>query len=117
MGKLLSEDDTLYEDLSDAVASLKKVTDDISKGEGTLGKLVMDDELYQEAKLLLQEIRAAVDDLRETVADHHVHERFLWRILSEGILEEDHGGWSALIADACAWCWSWPAPPRPASGS
>jgi hypothetical protein len=41
------------------------VTETISSGEGTLGKLARDDELYEEAKLLLHEIRAAVDDIRE----------------------------------------------------
>jgi phospholipid/cholesterol/gamma-HCH transport system substrate-binding protein len=65
LGKLLSEDDTLYRDLEEAAASIRSVTETISSGEGTLGKLARDDELYEEAKLLLHEIRAAVDDIRE----------------------------------------------------
>ncbi len=66
LGKLMSKDDKLYEDLSAAAASIRKITDKIEKGEGTLGKLINDDSLYVEAKLTLQEIRAGIDDLRET---------------------------------------------------
>jgi phospholipid/cholesterol/gamma-HCH transport system substrate-binding protein len=66
LGKLLSEDETMYEDLSETMANLRRVTDQIESGEGTLGKLVADEGLYEEAQLLLSEIRAAVDDFRET---------------------------------------------------
>ncbi len=66
MGRLLSEDDALYDDIAAAAAALREVTEKINAGEGTIGKLVGDDELYEEAKLLLHEIRAAIDDFRET---------------------------------------------------
>ena len=66
IGKLLSENDHLYDDLAAAAASLKDVAGTISRGEGTLGKLTKNDELYQETRLLLHEIRATVDDFRET---------------------------------------------------
>jgi len=49
LGKLLSEDDKLYNDLADTVASLKNVTARMDKGEGTLGKLLSaDDKLYDD---------------------------------------------------------------------
>lgn len=66
LGKLMSKDDTLYEDLKGAVSSFKQFTDSVEGGKGTIGRLMQDDELYEEARLLLKEIRAAVDDLRET---------------------------------------------------
>jgi phospholipid/cholesterol/gamma-HCH transport system substrate-binding protein len=66
LGKLMSKDDKLYSDLSSAAASVKQITDSLAKGEGTMGKLIKDDTIYQEAKLTLQDIRAAVDDFRET---------------------------------------------------
>lgn len=66
LGRLLSEDETLYTDLSEAAASIKEFTGVISRGEGTLGKLVMEEGLYEEAQLLLHEIRATIDDFRET---------------------------------------------------
>ncbi len=66
LGKLMSRDDQLYRDLSEAVAALKDVATTISKGEGTLGKLAKDDGLYKQIDGLLVEVRAVVDDLRET---------------------------------------------------
>ncbi|HMP75895.1 MAG TPA: MlaD family protein [Kiritimatiellia bacterium] len=66
LGKLLSSDDTLYRDLSDTVAALKETAETINKGEGTLGKLIKDDGIYTQVDGLMGEIRAAVDDLRET---------------------------------------------------
>lgn len=66
LGKLLSEDDTLYADVSGAAANIREITEKIRTGEGTLGKLVEDDKIYDEAQKLLEELRAAIDDMRET---------------------------------------------------
>lgn len=66
MGKLLSKDDQLYNDLSNTVASLRDVAGTMSNGEGTIGKLMKDDQVYNQINDLLGEVRAAVDDLRET---------------------------------------------------
>lgn len=66
LGKLMSKDDQLYQDLSASIASLRSITDKVGSGEGTLGKLVNDDEIYVEAQKLLAELRAAIDDMRET---------------------------------------------------
>lgn len=66
LGKLLSEDDQLYQDLSASMTNLKEITGKISSGGGTLGKLVNNDEMYVEAQKLLGELRAAIDDMRET---------------------------------------------------
>ena len=66
LGKLLSSDDTLYRDLSDTVAALKETAETINRGEGTLGKLIKDDGIYTQVDGLMGEVRAAVDDLRET---------------------------------------------------
>ena len=66
MGKLMSKDDQLYQDLSVSMANIRSITDKVGSGEGTLGKLVNDDEIYNEARKLLSELRAAIDDMRET---------------------------------------------------
>ncbi|OGV65629.1 MAG: hypothetical protein A2498_08960 [Lentisphaerae bacterium RIFOXYC12_FULL_60_16] len=66
LGKLLSTDDVVYRDLSAAVASLKLVTDRLEQGEGTLGKFMQDDTLYRQVNGLLDDVRNAVDDFRET---------------------------------------------------
>lgn len=66
LARLLAEDDTLYINLVDASEAIKDITTTINKGEGTLGKLAKDDELYVEVTKLLSEVRATVDDFRET---------------------------------------------------
>ncbi len=66
LGKLMSEDDKLYNDLSEAVASMKNISEGIASGEGTIGKLAKDDDLYNELRKMIEEVRAAIDDLRET---------------------------------------------------
>lgn len=66
LGRLLSEDDRFFEDLQATTAALRTIAERLRDGEGTLGRLITDDELYAEAQLLVREIRAAVDDLRET---------------------------------------------------
>ena len=66
LGKLLSKDDKLYNDLSTTMSNLRSITDKVGSGEGTLGKLVNDDQMYVEAQKLLRELRAAIDDMRET---------------------------------------------------
>ncbi|MFA6173132.1 MAG: MlaD family protein [Kiritimatiellales bacterium] len=66
LGKLLSKDDQLYQDLSTSMTNLRSITAKIDSGEGTLGKLVSDDQIYVEAQKLLGELRAAIDDMRET---------------------------------------------------
>jgi phospholipid/cholesterol/gamma-HCH transport system substrate-binding protein len=66
LGKLLAKDDQLYKDISATAASLKDITGKIEHGEGLLGKLVNDETLYNDAKSAVNEVRAAVDDYRET---------------------------------------------------
>jgi phospholipid/cholesterol/gamma-HCH transport system substrate-binding protein len=66
LGKLLSEDDQFYKNMSASMENLRNITGKIEAGEGTLGKLVNDDEIYVEAQRLLGEVRAAIDDMRET---------------------------------------------------
>ncbi|MDA0322625.1 MAG: MlaD family protein [Verrucomicrobia bacterium] len=65
LGRLLSPDDQIYEDLSASIASLRKISESMEKGEGTLGKLLADDTVYDDLSQLLKETRATVDDFRE----------------------------------------------------
>lgn len=66
IGRLLSSDDTLYEDLKRTADGLRAIVDTISAGEGTLGRLVRDESLFDDLKSLLGEVRATMDDFRET---------------------------------------------------
>ncbi|MDE0838490.1 MAG: mammalian cell entry protein, partial [Kiritimatiellae bacterium] len=65
LGKLLSEDETLYTDLHDTVKSLKSVAQKIERGEGLLGKLTTDETLYNDIQEVVGEARATLDDFRE----------------------------------------------------
>ncbi len=85
LGKLVN-DDTLYADareiMSDiktvvkegdllknietSAANLKDISTKINEGQGTLGKLVNDDSLYEETKKIMGDARATLEDLRET---------------------------------------------------
>jgi phospholipid/cholesterol/gamma-HCH transport system substrate-binding protein len=65
LGKLIA-DDQVYEDLRASLAGIHEIANKINSGEGTLGKLVTDDQVYVEAQKLLEDLRAAIDDMRET---------------------------------------------------
>jgi phospholipid/cholesterol/gamma-HCH transport system substrate-binding protein len=66
LGKLLSKDDSVYRDLADAAQSLKRVAGQIERSEGLVGRLVSDDTLYREVEQTIRELRAWIDDSRET---------------------------------------------------
>lgn len=66
LGKLLSTNDTLHAELYGAVSNINAVAANIAAGKGSLGKLVNNDELYNEVRSMIGEVRAAIDDLRET---------------------------------------------------
>ena len=65
LGKLMSPDSGVYDDLSATLVAVRSITESISEGEGTLGLLVRDAKLYDETTLLIEDLRAAIDDLRE----------------------------------------------------
>lgn len=66
VGRLLAEDAALYDDLEATMASARVIASRLEQGEGTLGKLLTDDSLYEEIEAIVSEVRAAVDDFRET---------------------------------------------------
>lgn len=65
-GKLLAKDDRLYQDLAATVTSVRNIVQRIEKGDGLLGKLATDETLYNEVKGAVGDVRAAIDDMRET---------------------------------------------------
>ena len=59
MGKLLSSDETVYNDLKETVASVKTVAVRVERGEGTVGKLLSSDEtVYQDVKETAASVKA-----------------------------------------------------------
>jgi phospholipid/cholesterol/gamma-HCH transport system substrate-binding protein len=65
LGQMISGGDDAYADMQSAMENIRSITEAINKGDGTLGRLVRDAELYDETALLVEDVRAAVDDLRE----------------------------------------------------
>lgn len=66
VGKLLSADNTLYEDLTATVASLRTLTTRLEKGEGTLGKLFSSDStLHDDLTATVASIRKVTDRLEK----------------------------------------------------
>lgn len=83
LGKLLSEDETLYKDLSATVASLKTVTARLEKGEGTLGKLMStDDQVYKD-------LAASVASLKNITASLEKGEGALGKLMKDNKLYTD----------------------------
>lgn len=66
LGKLVSKDDKLYEDLAATARSLRTVTEGLESGKGVLGRLLTDEEMSKQVSETMTEIRAAVDDYRES---------------------------------------------------
>ena len=56
----------LADDASKLMANLKAVSDKLAKGDGTLGKLTSDPELYNEVNGLIKDVRQVVDNYRDT---------------------------------------------------
>ncbi|MEN7972693.1 MAG: MlaD family protein [Verrucomicrobiota bacterium] len=65
LGQMISGEDMAFKDLEATLAAIRSISESINSGEGTLGRFVRDAKLYDEATLLVEDVRAAVDDLRE----------------------------------------------------
>jgi phospholipid/cholesterol/gamma-HCH transport system substrate-binding protein len=65
LGSLIYSDSGFYDDFAATMSAWRSISESISEGEGTMGRLVRDARLYDEATLLVEDARAAVDDLRE----------------------------------------------------
>ncbi len=63
LGKLIY-DPTLYDRLSQTVAELKQVVDEIAKGQGSLGRLINSNDAYEKFVATLDKMNAVVDDLQ-----------------------------------------------------
>ncbi|HOJ12980.1 MAG TPA: MlaD family protein [Deltaproteobacteria bacterium] len=64
LGLLLS-DTSLYEDLSKTAENLRTITDAMASGKGTIGRLMTDDEIYDEMKDALASANKAMKGIEE----------------------------------------------------
>ena len=66
VGRLLSEDDTLYVDLAGTVTNLRHVSDALRRGDGLLGRLLdPNDRTYDDLSATAANIRMLTQDLQE----------------------------------------------------
>ena len=66
LGKLLSSDSTVYDDLQATIANLKTISERLEKGEGTLGKLLSsDDSLYTDLHDSVSNIKLITERLEK----------------------------------------------------
>lgn len=64
IGKLFSEDEQLYDDLSESMASLNKITSSLAEGKGLAGKLLSEDEaLYEDLADTVASLKTFADNL------------------------------------------------------
>jgi phospholipid/cholesterol/gamma-HCH transport system substrate-binding protein len=64
VGKLV-KDDALYNQTTASMTNLKEILQKINQGQGSVGKLVNDQEFYRNAKLSLQKLDKATDGLED----------------------------------------------------
>ncbi len=64
-GRLFADKGKLYDEMFSAVESLKQVSSRLADGRGTIGKLMQDEEFYNKAKAVVEQLQGAVEDYRE----------------------------------------------------
>ncbi len=55
----------LYNEATDSMTNLKEILQKVNRGEGTVGKIVNDQELYKNAKMTLQKLDKATEGLED----------------------------------------------------
>jgi phospholipid/cholesterol/gamma-HCH transport system substrate-binding protein len=58
-------DDTLYRETTASMTNLKEILQKVNQGQGSVGKLVNDQEFYRNAKLTLQKLDQATEGLED----------------------------------------------------
>jgi phospholipid/cholesterol/gamma-HCH transport system substrate-binding protein len=59
-------DDELYDNVRDSMVRINSIAVKIDDGHGTLGRLVNEDDLYQDAKTTLHKVEKSVDGISDT---------------------------------------------------
>ncbi|MCD6569998.1 MAG: MCE family protein, partial [Deltaproteobacteria bacterium] len=62
---LLLSDDKLYYDLASTAENLKLISSEIAAGRGTLGRILLDDDLYTEIKRTIKSVNQAAQGIEE----------------------------------------------------
>ncbi len=67
IGRLAGDDGEFYTSLTATFQAWQQIAEKINAGEGTLGLLVTDPTLFNDAREMVNRVRDAVDDIRETL--------------------------------------------------
>ena len=59
------KDEKLYNETTESMTNLKEILQKINQGQGTVGKLITDQEFYRNAKLSLQKLDKATEGLED----------------------------------------------------
>lgn len=62
----LTTDESLFEESKRAVVNLREILEKINRGDGSIGKLVNEEEFYNNLRLTLQKVERATDTLEDT---------------------------------------------------
>ena len=57
--------------LTASIANLKTISDQISRGEGTVGKLIFNDSLYNSSLATVSNLQVTADEIKLTISDAH----------------------------------------------
>jgi phospholipid/cholesterol/gamma-HCH transport system substrate-binding protein len=112
LGRLLAEDDTLYDDLASTMTSLKTITKRIENGQGVMGKLLSeDDQMYEDLQSMvasLKEVSGRLEAGEGTIGrllskDDQLYEDLAASVKSlraiTGKIERGEGGLGKLMSD------------------
>ncbi|MFW5997115.1 MAG: MlaD family protein [Lentisphaeria bacterium] len=65
LGKVMQDDGELYDEILATAGNTQDISRRLKEGEGTLGKILQDEELYNEILAAVKEAKEAVEDYRE----------------------------------------------------
>ena len=62
---LLLRDDAFYRETTNALVNIREIMQKVNRGDGTVGKLINDDSFYKNAKVSLQKLDKATEELED----------------------------------------------------
>ena len=96
VGKLLSSDETVYQDLKASLANVRDVTAKLKDGNGLLGKLTSDEKLASDASAMIEKLAAASTDLATVASRLEKGEGTLGKLSADSKLYDEV---TALLKD------------------
>jgi phospholipid/cholesterol/gamma-HCH transport system substrate-binding protein len=104
IGKVLHDNNALYNNMQDSLARVNHLVDDIDHGPGVIGKLVQDPALYDDARSTIADVRQILADINagkgtigKLLKDEDLHKQVLATIgRLDSILDKINSGQGAI---------------------